>query len=99
MRDKWGVAAPLAQAELQIRSEIVLPKRSRGRPRAGSVAQAWTKTSAKWTFLSDWFPFPVFRKHTKNWPRIEFRVEFEDEFGQLDRTYSAVAAEITQAAV
>lgn len=91
MRDKWGVAAPLAQVELQIRNEIVLPKRGRGRPRAGSGAQAWTKTSARWTFLSERFPFPVFRKLLQKWPFIEFRVEFTDEFGKFDRTYPSIA--------
>lgn len=98
MRDKWGVDAPLAQVELAVKSEIVLPKRGRGRPRAGSVAQAWTRTSARWTFLSDRFPFPVFRKLLKNWPQIEFRVAFEDEFGPFDRTYLSVCEASVKAA-
>lgn len=92
MRDRWGVDAPLAQVELAMKSEIVLPKRGRGRPRAGSDARSWTETSAKWTFLSSRFPFPVFRKLLRNWPSIEFRVEFEDDFGPFDRTYAVIVA-------
>ena len=98
MRDRWGVEAPLAQVELAVRNEIVLPKRGRGRPRAGSSLSAWTRTSAKWTFLSSRFPFPVFRKLLKNWPRIEFRAEFEDEFGKFDRTYPSVDEAVAKAA-
>ncbi len=98
MRDKWGVDAPLAQVELKIASEIVLPKRGRGRPRAGSGAQAWTKTSARWTFLSDRFPMPIFRKLLQKWPFIEFRVEFTDEFGKFDRTYLSVEEAVAKAA-
>jgi hypothetical protein len=98
MRDKWGVDAPLAQVELAVKSEIVLPKRGRGRPRAGSDARRWTKTSAEWTFLSDRFPFPIFRKLLKNWPQIEFRIEFEDEFGPFNRTYLSVDEAAAKAA-
>jgi hypothetical protein len=98
MRNLWGVDAPLVQVELQIRSKIVLPKRGRGRPRAGDTARAWTKTSARWTFLSDRFPFPVFRKLLQKWPQIEFRVEFEDEFGPFDRTYPSLDEAAAKAA-
>jgi hypothetical protein len=98
MRDRWGVGAPLAQVELKIQSEIVLPKRGRGRPRAGSDAQSWTKTSARWTFLSDRFPMPILRKLLKNWPQIEFRVEFTDEFGPFARTYPSVDETMAKAA-
>jgi hypothetical protein len=98
MRDRWGVDAPLAQVELKIRSEIVLQKRGRGRPRAGSGGQSWTKTSARWTFLADRFPMPIFRNLLKNWPQIEFRVEFEDEFGPFDRTYMSIDETMAKAA-
>ncbi|MCA3264972.1 MAG: hypothetical protein ING19_02790 [Azospirillum sp.] len=98
MRDRWGVEQPLAQVELGIRSEIVLPKRGRGRPRAGSGGGVWTKTSARWTFLSDRFPMPALRKLLQKWPQIEFRVEFEDEFGPFARTYPSVEIAAAKAA-
>lgn len=89
--DKWGVSVPLAQVSLAIRSAIVLPKRGRGRPRAGSEAKSWTRTTARWEFEAESFPFPVFRQLLSRWLGIEFRVEFVDEFGKFDKTWPPIA--------
>lgn len=88
--DRWGVSVPLAQVSLSIKSAIVLPKRSRGRPRAGTEAKSWTRTVARWEFEAEIFPFPVFRRILGRWPAIEFRVEFEDDFGKFDKTWPPV---------
>jgi hypothetical protein len=88
--DRWGVSVPLAQVSLTIKSAIVLPKRSRGRPRAGTQAKSWTRTTARWDFEAENFPFPVFRRILGRWAAIEFRVEFEDEIGKFDKTWSAI---------
>jgi hypothetical protein len=88
--DRWGVNVPLAQVALSIRSAIVLPKRGRGRPRAGTQAKSCTRTVARWEFEAENFPFPVFRRLLGRWPGIEFRVEFVDEIGKFDKTWSAI---------
>jgi hypothetical protein len=88
--DKWGVDVPLAQVALSIRSAIVLPKRGRGRPRAGTEAKSWTRTVARWDFEAENFPFPVFRRILGRWPGIEFRVEFVDEIGKFDKSWPAI---------
>lgn len=97
--DRWGVSVPLAQVSLAIRSAIVLPKRGRGRPRAGTEAKSWTRTTARWEFTAENFPFPVFRRILSRWPGIEFRVEFVDEFGRFDKSWPAIEiAEVKAAA-
>jgi hypothetical protein len=97
--NRWGVSVPLAQVSLSIRSAIVLPKRGRGRPRAGTEAKSWTRTTAHWEFEAESFPFPVFRRLLGRWPGIEFRVEFVDEFGKFDKTWPTVEiAEVKAAA-
>lgn len=97
--DKWGVSVPLAQVSLSIRSAIVLPQRGRGRPRTGTEAKSWTRTTANWQFEAENFPFPVFRRLLSRWPMIEFRVAFVDEFGKFDKTWPVLEiAEVKAAA-
>jgi hypothetical protein len=89
--DKWGVEMPLANVDLVVRQEIVSEARGRGRPRAGSQApRAWTQTRAEWKFDADTFPWSVFRVLLKTWPRLEFGVAFEDEFGKFEKKWSVV---------
>jgi hypothetical protein len=92
--DQWGVEMPLANVDLVVRQEIVAEQRGRGRPRAGSQApRAWTRTRAEWKFYAEMFPWPCLRALLKNWPGIEFGVEFEDEFGPFNKSWPVVEIE------
>jgi hypothetical protein len=93
--DRWGVDRPLANVDLVVRQEIGAEARSRGRPRTGSTPpRAWTQTRAIWTFSSDRFPFPAFRKLLGRYSAVEFRVRFKDNNGMFDRTWEALSPAI-----
>jgi hypothetical protein len=97
--DKWGVDAPLSHVECSVRTEILSEERGRGRPRAGSVQRSWTRTRAVWSFEAEMFPWPCFRVLLKEWPGIEFGVEFEDEFGRFEKSWPVLeVTELKQAA-
>jgi hypothetical protein len=97
--DKWGVDAPLAHVECQVKTEILEEERGRGRPRAGSVQRSWTRTRAMWTFEAEAFPWPCFRVLLRDWPGIEFGVTFDDEFGKFEKIWSVLeVTELKQAA-
>lgn len=73
--------------------------RGRGRPRSGSTQRSWTRTRAVGTFESEAFPWPCFRVLLKQWPGIEFGVEFDDEFGRFEKTWPVLEIdELKQAA-
>jgi hypothetical protein len=97
--DRWGVDAPLAHVECQVRTEILEEARGRGRPRSGSVQRSWTRTRAVWNFEAKAFPWPCFRVLLRDWPGIEFGVAFEDEFGKFEKIWPVLeCAELKQAA-
>lgn len=51
------------------------------------------------TFESEAFPWPCFRVLLKQWPGIEFGVEFDDEFGRFEKTWPVLEIdELKQAA-
>ncbi|MFN8701934.1 MAG: hypothetical protein ACK5XB_10375 [Rhodospirillales bacterium] len=97
--DRWGVDAPVAHVECQVRTEILTEERGRGRPRSGSSQRSWTRTRAVWNFEAEAFPWPCFRVLLREWPQIEFGVSFDDEFGRFEKSWPVLeVAEVRKAA-